>query len=501
MKKWFFIGIIALGALAMFVPSPTPSAAQGSLQQLNLLATDVVAANGLQAETATAVVDVPNGYLWVTLEAVNLPQGAVLEAWLVDQDSASTDDEAFGVTFGNETLAEALNGSPFAQSVGILAPTSDGSFQVIYQLTNSNFSAYDDVVLTLESNSVSPNFDPRPAAIAYTGRLQDATPTEITTLPAPAAEYLDGIGLTLSNTGAAAPLAALNGQAELYAGSGTVRVTVNTNDAALPPGTVLEAWLWEAGLETGGPGISNVSDADEAFGVFLNDTVNTNLARTFHPLSLGTLADNGDSTFSLESTLQGYHFGPYDALIITHEADGNSPEGYDPRPGSAILLATVEQGVPLDATVTAFDGPSWASIPLRNARTGEVFTLADLAGEGLTVHVEPMATWCSNCLRQQQNVREVFNSTDPNTAVFISLSVQSNLTDDTLVRYAANQDFNWTFAIASEELLQELVDEFGRSITNPPSTPSFVLFPDGSHTELKTGYASPAEIREFAQIN
>ncbi|HEX2907728.1 MAG TPA: hypothetical protein VHO69_12745 [Phototrophicaceae bacterium] len=37
--------------------------------------------------------------------------------------------------------------------------------------------------------------------------------------------------------------------------------------------------------------------------------------------------------------------------------------------------------------------PAWQTLPLVNARTGETFTFADLAGK--VIFVEPMATWCT----------------------------------------------------------------------------------------------------------
>ncbi len=46
----------------------------------------------------------------------------------------------------------------------------------------------------------------------------------------------------------------------------------------------------------------------------------------------------------------------------------------------------------------------------------------------------------------------------------------------------------------SEELLKGLADEFGRSITSAPSTPHFIIHPDGSFSELSTGIHSAEEI-------
>jgi thiol-disulfide isomerase/thioredoxin len=137
--------------------------------------------------------------------------------------------------------------------------------------------------------------------------------------------------------------------------------------------------------------------------------------------------------------------------------------------------------------------PAWQTIALTNVRTGEQFTLADFNGQ--SVFVEPMATWCTNCRRQLGNVREAM-TTVGDDAVFVALSLETNLPDAELAAYTEQQGFDWVFAVMTEEMLQQLADQFGRSITSAPSTPHFVIRPDGSFTELVTGIESPEQIAE-----
>ncbi|MBE2222547.1 MAG: redoxin domain-containing protein [Anaerolineae bacterium] len=132
--------------------------------------------------------------------------------------------------------------------------------------------------------------------------------------------------------------------------------------------------------------------------------------------------------------------------------------------------------------------PAWQTIALTNAATGETFTLADFAGK--TVFVEPMATWCTNCRSQLTNVREA-RSQFGDEVVFVGLSLETNISDEELAAYQSNEGFDWTFAVMSPELLQSLADTFGRSITSAPSTPHFIIRPDGSYTELVTGIDTP----------
>ncbi len=141
--------------------------------------------------------------------------------------------------------------------------------------------------------------------------------------------------------------------------------------------------------------------------------------------------------------------------------------------------------------------PAWATLPLVNARTGETFTLANMAGK--TLYVEPMATWCTNCRRQLENVRDAQVQLDADKVVFIGLSVETNLTAAELVDYADKTGFNWLFAVMTPEMLRELSAEFGQTIANPPSTPHFLVLPDGTATELVTGFESAAEIVQRIQ--
>jgi thiol-disulfide isomerase/thioredoxin len=124
-------------------------------------------------------------------------------------------------------------------------------------------------------------------------------------------------------------------------------------------------------------------------------------------------------------------------------------------------------------------------LALTDARTGQAFTLADFAGK--TVFVEPMATWCSNCRQQLNNLRAAREQLAGDDVIFVALSVETNISSADLARYADEQGFDWIFAVATPELLEGLVGEFGRSITNPPATPHFLIKPDGSVSELKTG--------------
>jgi cytochrome oxidase Cu insertion factor (SCO1/SenC/PrrC family) len=146
----------------------------------------------------------------------------------------------------------------------------------------------------------------------------------------------------------------------------------------------------------------------------------------------------------------------------------------------------------LDDDMGVVDLPVWQTLLLTDARTGEPFTLADFGGK--TVFVEPMATWCSNCRRQLTNVQAAKQQLNSDDVVFIALSVETNIDNPTLASYANKAGFDWLFAVMTPELLRQMADDFGQSITNPPATPHFIIQPDGRFTELVTGVESADQI-------
>lgn len=140
----------------------------------------------------------------------------------------------------------------------------------------------------------------------------------------------------------------------------------------------------------------------------------------------------------------------------------------------------------------AVERAAWHSLPLVNARSGETFTLASLGGK--TVLVEPMATWCPNCSRQLGNVQSALTMLDSEKFAFVALSVGENIQAADLVRYAEGSGFDMIFAIATPELMTELVNNFGRASLNPPSTPHFIIDPDGMVSSLFTGSKSADDL-------
>ena len=178
-----------------------------------------------------------------------------------------------------------------------------------------------------------------------------------------------------------------------------------------------------------------------------------------------------------------------EAIIETPVAPTEAPPSDVPATPTAEVAAVESEPAAEEAPVEAeaaasIERPAIQTVALTNASTGETFTLADFAGK--TVLVEPMATWCTNCRAQLGNVIQAKNRLDDNF-VFVALSVGENISNADLANYAQRQGFDLVFAVASSEMLTELTNSFGRASLTPPSTPHFIIRPDGSMTELFTG--------------
>ncbi len=127
-------------------------------------------------------------------------------------------------------------------------------------------------------------------------------------------------------------------------------------------------------------------------------------------------------------------------------------------------------------------------IELIDVRSGETFSLAELS-EDKPVLLETMAIWCTTCLSQQREVVEAHELADFHS---VGIDVDPNERAADLAAYAEREGFDWRFAIADREIVQLLTERFGFEVTNPPSTPTFVVS-DGMVRALEFGRLRSAE--------
>ena len=155
----------------------------------------------------------------------------------------------------------------------------------------------------------------------------------------------------------------------------------------------------------------------------------------------------------------------------------------------AFILAACSSStaVPPDGAAAPDAGPLLA-YELTDVRNGETFTLAELSAAQPVV-LETMAIWCTTCLSQQREVVQAHELAEFHS---VGIDVDPNEDAAALAEYAEREGFDWRFVKADAELVKLLTDRYGFGVTNPPSTPTFVVA-DGQVRALEFGRVRSAE--------
>lgn len=146
------------------------------------------------------------------------------------------------------------------------------------------------------------------------------------------------------------------------------------------------------------------------------------------------------------------------------------------------------------APTVALPADPWRTAQLHDVRSGETFTINDLAGR--LVVIEPMAIWCANCAIQQDEARAALEALATDEIVYVSLDVDPNETEADLARYADEREYPWRFVVASTEASRALATAFGDQVLSPPSTPKILIDPDGT-AEVSFGIKPATELEEY----
>jgi len=139
--------------------------------------------------------------------------------------------------------------------------------------------------------------------------------------------------------------------------------------------------------------------------------------------------------------------------------------------------------------------PAWYSAGLTNASTGETFKIQNLKGK--VVLVETMAMWCPTCLRQQKEVealQEQLGQRDDFVSIGIDVDINENLAD--LKDYTAKNGFDWTYTVATPDVVREMGQLYGDQFLNPPSAPMLIIDRHGTAHPLPFGVKSAADLQK-----
>lgn len=205
----------------------------------------------------------------------------------------------------------------------------------------------------------------------------------------------------------------------------------------------------------------------------------------------------------MRPSLEGMHrFARAYAAVVIAVALGacsggtaSEPPGGQPPPSEAPRSQAPGSEAPESASTQPSD--DLLVVRLTDVRSGESFTLGELARTSGPVLLEPMAVWCSNCRAQQHQVVQAHQA-----GSFASVSIDVDLSEspDDLAAYADREGFDWYFAMADVDLYRTLQDRFGTAATNPPSTPLIVIDADGTVRPLEFGRGTRSAEELLAEL-
>ncbi|MFC2028666.1 TlpA family protein disulfide reductase [Chloroflexota bacterium] len=181
------------------------------------------------------------------------------------------------------------------------------------------------------------------------------------------------------------------------------------------------------------------------------------------------------------------------AKVVITEAPATITEGTTNGTGESIPEITTE---PL--TESKQVGPTWLGASLTNVHTGEQFSISEFQGK--VVLVENLAMWCSNCKKQQQQVKALHDQLgNDSDLISIGLDIDPNEVADDLIRYTNNNGFDWIYSVAPVEVINEIGNLYGTQYLNPPSTPILIIDRKGEVHLTPFGIKSAGELLDFIE--
>lgn len=177
--------------------------------------------------------------------------------------------------------------------------------------------------------------------------------------------------------------------------------------------------------------------------------------------------------------------------------DKPTEEAMMDKPTEEAMMENPTEEVMMDkpAEEAMMEMPGWFSIPLTDVRSGNSFTIADYKGK--VILVENMAVWCSNCLKQQNQVLELHKLLGENEAlVSLGLGIDPNEDAQKLKDYVDSKGFDWMYSVAPAEISREISNLYGAQFLNPPSAPMLIIDRHGNVHPLPFGIKSAADLQK-----
>lgn len=144
------------------------------------------------------------------------------------------------------------------------------------------------------------------------------------------------------------------------------------------------------------------------------------------------------------------------------------------------------------------EAPAWFSASLTDVHSGEAFTINDLKGK--VVLVETMAVWCSNCFKQQTQVKALHESLGMrDDLVTIGFDIDPNEDAAQLKDFATTNGFDWKYVVSPTDVSRDLSSLYGAQFLNPPSTPMLIIDRHGVAHPLPFGIKSADDLMKALQ--
>ena len=146
-----------------------------------------------------------------------------------------------------------------------------------------------------------------------------------------------------------------------------------------------------------------------------------------------------------------------------------------------------------DSMDEMMESPAWFGAQMTNVNTGETYSINDLKGK--VVLVETMAVWCSNCRKQQEQVKALHEKLGENAdLVSIGLDIDSNEDESKLRDFVQGQGFDWVYSVSPKNVSSDLASLYGNQYLNPPSTPMLIIDRHGNVHTLPFGIKSADDL-------
>jgi hypothetical protein len=182
-----------------------------------------------------------------------------------------------------------------------------------------------------------------------------------------------------------------------------------------------------------------------------------------------------------------------DRLTKPEASDDSKKVAVEPEPAGTEKPA-VEMNTESEAE-SMRDTPDWFKAELVDVTTGTIFRIEDYHGK--VVLLETMAMWCSNCFKQQQQVKTLHDLLgEREDFVSIGLDIDINENADTLAKYVERNGFDWIYTVVPAEVGRELGNLYGNQFLNPPSTPMLIIDANGDVHPLPFGIKSAERLLE-----